>query len=429
MTYDEAIAYIHSIKQFNTKPGLRRIENLLAELGNPEKKMRYIHIAGTNGKGSATAMCASVLKTAGYKVGSFISPFLERFNERMQVDGVPIPDDRLVTLTLRVKAAADRMMARGLQHPTEFELVTAMAFDYWASEGCDFVALEVGMGGRLDATNVIAPPDAAIIAHLDLDHCHYLGYTLTEIAYEKCGVIKRGSPVICYAQQEDEAVKVIKDVCDKRGATFIQPDAGKLQILDESIEGSKFVYDGMTVELPLMGRHQIMNALGVIEAMRALRLKGVAMDDGTIARGIKNTQWVGRMEIVRRDPMVIIDAAHNPDAVRVLTQSVDKLLKGRRLVAVMGILADKDYAYCIPEIAKRADAFVACTPTSPRALDAADCADVARAHCPHVEAMSDIAAAVDRGLELTGKDDVMLICGSLYVIGSAKAHLRSTRDI
>lgn len=427
MTYDETLEYIHSIKKFNTKPGLHRIENLLRELGNPEKRMRYIHIAGTNGKGSATAMCASVLQTAGYKVGSFISPFLERFNERMQIDGVPIPDDRLITLTERVKAAADRMTERGLAHPTEFEFVTAMAFEYWAEEGCDFVSLEVGMGGRLDATNVIPSPDAAIIAHLDLDHCHYLGYTLTEIAYEKCGIIKRGSPVICYCEQADESIAVTKKVCAERGAAFIKPDMSKLEILSEGIEGSRFVYDGTTYDVPLMGRHQIMNTLGVIEAIRALKLRGVCIPDSVIAEGIRNTKWVGRLEIIRRDPMVIIDAAHNPDAVRVLTGAIDKLMRGRRIVAVMGILADKDYHYCIPEIAKRADAFVACTPTSGRALDAADCAEVAKPHCPHVEAVPDIAAAVDRGLELTGSDDVMLICGSLYVIGNAKTHIRSKK--
>ncbi len=427
MTYDETLDYIHSIKKYNTKPGLHRIENLLYELGNPEKKLRYIHIAGTNGKGSATAMCASVLQTAGYKVGAFISPFLERFNERMQIDGEPIPDDRLITLTAHVKEAADRMEARGLAHPTEFEFVTAMAFEYWAEEGCDFVSLEVGMGGRLDATNVIPSPDAAIIAHLDLDHCRHLGYTLTEIAYEKCGIIKRGSPVVCYCEQADEAVQVIKKVCAERGAEFFRPDMSKLEILGENIEGSRFVYDGTTYDLPLMGRHQIMNALGVIEAIHALRLRGVDIPDSTIAEGIRNTKWVGRLEIVRRDPMVIIDAAHNPDAVRVLSGSVDKLMKGRRLVAVMGILADKDYQFCIPEIAKRADAFVACTPTSGRALAAADCAEVAKAHCPHVETVEDIAAAVDRGLELTGSDDIMLICGSLYVIGNAKTHLREKK--
>ena len=425
MNYEQALEYIHSIRQYNTKPGLRRIENLLHELGNPEKKMNYVHVAGTNGKGSATAMSTSVLEAAGYKTGSFISPFLERFNERMQVSGEPIPDDRLVELTEQVKAAAERVDERGIAHTTFFEFLTAMAFEYWAQEKCDFVALEVGMGGRLDATNVIDSPAVTIIGPISFDHTHYLGYTLTEIAYEKCGVIKPGSKVVCYAEQNEEAKRVIEAVCRERGAEFIQPDPSKVEIVSTGIGENRFRYDGLDVKLPLMGRHQVMNAIGVIEAMRALRRSGYHISEDDILHGLEETKWVGRLEIVKRDPLTIIDAAHNPDAVRVLSDSVDGLMKGRRIVAVMGMLADKDYSYCIPEIAKRADAFVACTPTSGRALEASETAAVASAHCKNVEIVPDICEAVERGLALTGKDDILLICGSLYVIGVAKTHLRS----
>lgn len=425
MNYDEALEYIHSIKKYNTKPGLRRIENLLRELGNPEKKMDYVHVAGTNGKGSATAMSASVLEAAGYRTGSFISPFLERFNERMQVSGEPIPDDALVSLTERVKSAADRMTSRGLTHPTEFEFLTAMAFEYWAESGCDFVSLEVGMGGRLDATNVVSSPAVTIIGPISFDHTHLLGNTLTEIAYEKAGVIKSGGRVVCYVEQADEARRVIESVCRERGAEFISPDASKIEYISESLGSNRFRYDGLEVNLPLTGRHQVKNAAGVIEAMRILRRCGYHITDEDIVRGLEQTKWVGRLETVRRDPLTIIDAAHNPDAVRVLSESIDTLMKGRRIVAVMGMLADKDYRCCIPEIAKRADAFVACTPTSGRALDAEDAASVAREHCRLVEVVPDIGAAVERGLELTGRDDILLICGSLYVIGAAKTHLRT----
>lgn len=425
MNYEQALEYIYSMRTYTTKPGLRRIQNLLKELGSPEKRMRYVHIAGTNGKGSSTAMTASVLEAAGYKTGSFISPFLERFNERMQVSGEPIPDDRLAELTEQVKGAVERVTGRGLPHLTFFELLTAMSFEYWAQERCDFVSLEVGMGGRLDATNVIDPPEVAMIGPISRDHTHYLGESLTEIAYEKCGVIKHGCKVVCYAEQAEEAKRVIEAVCRERGAEFIQPDASKVEILGESIEGSRFRYDGLEVNLPLVGRHQVMNAIGVIEAMRALRASGYHVSEEDIVRGLEQTKWVGRLEIVRREPLTIIDAAHNPDAVRVLGESVDKLLAGRRIVAVMGILADKDYAYCIPEIARRADAFVACTPSSGRALEASDCAEVARVHCANVEVVADIREAVERGIALAGKDDVVLVCGSLYVIGEAKTHLRT----
>ena len=242
MNYDQALEYIHSIKRFSTKPGLQRIQNLLEEMGNPQRSMNYVHVAGTNGKGSTVAMCASVMRQAGYRTGEFISPFLERFNERMQVDGEPIPDERLVELTEYTKRLADGMLSRGLAHPTEFELVTAMAFKYWQESGCDLVSLEVGMGGRLDATNVIAPPAAAIIATIAYDHCHYLGDTLTEIAYEKCGIIKPGCPVICYAEQPEEARVVIERVCRERGAQFISPDSSELEILDSGMYGTRFRY-------------------------------------------------------------------------------------------------------------------------------------------------------------------------------------------
>ncbi len=425
MNYTEALEYIHSTKKFSTKPGLRRIENLLHEFGDPHKKMRYIHVAGTNGKGSSTAMCTSVLEAAGYKTGSFISPFLERFNERMQINCEPISDERLVELVESTRAAVERMVARGLAHPTEFELVTAMAFKFWADEGCDFVALEVGMGGRLDATNVVDSPAAAIIGPIAFDHVHYLGESLTEIAYEKCGVIKPGSRVICYTEQPEEAAKVIRAVCAQRGAEFIRPHISKVELLAESIEGSRFVYDGLELSIPLMGRHQIRNAIGVVEAMRALRTIGVEISDETIARGLADTKWVGRLEILRREPLTIIDAAHNPNAVEALSGAIDRFLSDRKIIAVMGILADKDYAYCIPEIARRADVFVACTPTSGRALDAEDCAAVAREHCKNVEVEPDICAAVDRALALASPNDTALVCGSLYVIGVAKTHINS----
>lgn len=424
MNYEQALEYIHGIKRYATKPGLERIQNLLRDMGDPQKKTSFVHVAGTNGKGSTIAMCASVMSHAGYRTGSFISPFLERFNERIQVEGQPIADDDLVELTKYTKEIADSMLERGLAHPTEFELVTAMAFKHWANTGCDTVALEVGMGGRLDATNVIDAPAVAIIATIALDHTHYLGDTLTEIAYEKCGIIKPGCPVVCYAEQSDEAKTVIERICRMRGCEFIQPDASAVEIIESGAFGTRFRYKGIETTVPLMGRHQVINSLSVIEAMRALGRSGYHITDEDIAKGIAETQWVGRLEPVHDDPYCVIDAAHNPEAVRVLAQAADSLFADKKIITVMGMLADKDYEFCIPEIAKRSYRVITTTPTSGRALPAEESAAVARQWCDNVECIDDICDAVDHAFATAKEGEMILVCGSLYVIGIAKTHIR-----
>ena len=427
MNYEEALAYIHGTKKYNTKPGLTRIQNLLADMGNPEKKMHYVHVAGTNGKGSSTAMMASVLMHAGYKTGSFISPFLERFNERMQINGEPIPDGKLAEMTEKAKKHVDNIVAKGMVNPSEFELLTAIAFDYWASEKCDFVSLEVGMGGTYDATNVIECPEVAMIISISFDHMHYLGNTLTEIAGEKAGIIKEGGTVVCYAAQPAEALAVIKKTCEEKNARFIQPDKNAVEILEAGMFGSRIRYSGIETTVPLMGKHQVYNAIGVIEAARALREKGWNVSDEDISLGIAETKWVGRLEKVHEKPECIIDAAHNPDAVRVLSEAIDTLFSGKRLITVMGILADKDYAYCIPEIAKRSGIVVATTPTSGRALPAEKTAEIAALHCKEVYTEDSITKAVDKAFSLAGEGDLLLICGSLYVIGLAKTYIRENK--
>jgi len=424
LNYAEALEYIHGTKKYTTKPGLLRIENLLREMGDPQKKMKYVHIAGTNGKGSSTAMMASILMKAGFKTGMFISPYLERFNERMQINNVPISDDDLCIFTEKTKNHIQSMLDKGMLHPTEFELLTAMAFDYWAANGCDFVSLEVGMGGRLDATNIIDAPEVAMILSISFDHTHYLGNTLEEIAWEKCGIIKPGCDVVCYADQPREALETIERVCRERGVRLTVPDKKDVKIIESGIYGSRFSYRGIETTVPLMGLHQVYNAIGVIEAARALARRGYNITDDMISAGIAETKWVGRLEPVCRKPYCVIDAAHNPDAVRVLTNTVDQLFAGRRIVTVMGILADKDYMKCIPEVAKRSSVFIATTPDSPRALSAAETSNIASQYCNETYTEPSIEEAVDKAFELAGDDGMVLICGSLYVIGKAKTYIR-----
>lgn len=428
MNYAEALEYIHGTKKYSTKPGLLRIENLLREMGDPHKKMKYVHIAGTNGKGSSTAMMGSVLIQAGYKTGLFISPYLERFNERMQINNNPISDDDLVKFTMKTKNHIADMLDKGMLHPTEFELLTAMAFDYWAANGCDFVSLEVGMGGRLDATNVIDAPEVAMIVSISFDHTHYLGNTISEIAWEKCGIVKPGTEVVCYADQPQEALDKIREICIERGAPLIVPNKEEVKIIETGLFGSRISYKGIETTVPLMGAHQVYNAIGVIEAARALARRGYNITDEIIAKGIAETKWVGRLEPICSSPYCIIDAAHNPDSVRSLAQTIDTLFKDRKIVAVMGMLADKNYALCIPEIARRCEIFVAAQPDSPRALDVNETARLAAEHCSNVFAQSSIQEAVDKAFELAGEDGMVLICGSLYLIGEAKTYIRSLKS-
>ncbi|MDR1116768.1 MAG: bifunctional folylpolyglutamate synthase/dihydrofolate synthase [Oscillospiraceae bacterium] len=428
MNYDEALEYIHSTKRYNAKLNLNRIESFLAELGNPEKAMKYVHVAGTNGKGSTTAMTGSVLLKSGYKTGMFISPYFERFNERIQLGGKPISDAALAALTEKVKVYADGMGERGLIHPSEFELVAGMAFTFWRDEACDFVSLEVGLGGRLDATNVIDPPEVAVITSISFDHMHLLGSTIAEITYEKCGIIKRGSSVVCYCDQPPEAYEIIKRVCGERGAEFIFPDKNAAEIIDSGFYGSKIRYKGIETTVPLMGRHQVFNALGVIEAGLALKRRGYSVTEQSISEGISETEWAGRLEVISKDPLCILDAAHNRDAVRALGDAADDLLRGRELVAVMGMLADKEYDLCIPQIARRAATFIAVTPVSGRALPAGETAEIAREHCKDARTAGSIGEAVELAFKVAGKDKAILICGSFYVIGEAKRVLRTLID-
>ncbi|MGI6038618.1 MAG: bifunctional folylpolyglutamate synthase/dihydrofolate synthase [Eubacteriales bacterium] len=428
LNYTEALQYIHGTKKFSTKPGLLRIENLLNEMGNPHKSMKYVHVAGTNGKGSATSMMGSVLITAGYKTGLFISPYLERFNERMQINNTPISDDDLVRFTQKTKNHIQDMLDKGMLHPTEFELLTAMAFDYWAHNKCDFVSLEVGMGGRLDATNVIDPPEVAMIMSISFDHTRYLGDSLSQIAWEKCGIVKPGSDVVCYIHQNNEALEKIRDICEERNANFILPSEDELRVIDTGLFGSRFSYNGIETTVPLMGIHQVYNAISVIEAGRALAARGYNVTDEIIAKGIAQTQWVGRLEQVFESPYCVIDAAHNEDSVRALTTAVDKLFENREIITVMGMLADKDYEYCIPEVARRSSKFVATTPDSPRALDAKSAAEIAEKYCDDVVTEPSIEKAVDKAFEMAGENGMVLICGSLYLIGEAKTYIRGLKE-
>ena len=329
MTYNEALQYIHSICWKGSKLGLDRTRELLGKLGNPEKQLKFIHIAGTNGKGSCAAMLSSILEEAGYHTGLYTSPFINRFNERMQIDHQCIPDDELAELTEYIRPFADGME----DSPTEFELITALAMVYFARHKCDIVVLEVGMGGELDSTNIIDVPEAAVIMAMGLDHVKELGPTMADIARAKAGIIKEGGDVVIYGGNP-EADPVFEEVCAQRSAKLHKADFSAIVPGPFGLDGQSFSYGAWKdLQIPLVGVYQMRNAAVVLETVQVLRGKGWHISDAAVASGLKNTRWPARFEVLRRDPVFIVDGGHNPHGIRATAESLQRLFPGRNLLS------------------------------------------------------------------------------------------------
>ncbi len=422
LTYDEAISYVHSALVFGIKPGLTRVEAVLKELGNPHEKLKFAHIAGTNGKGSTTATTAAILRAAGYKVGMFISPYLEFFEERMQVNGEMISREELSHCVTAVKEAAERS---GVE-PSEFEIVTATAMLFFERQGCDIVVLEVGLGGRFDATNIIPCPEVAVITSISLDHTNILGETYEEIAMEKCGIIKEAGAVVRYPEQQESARLVIERRVNEECGYLKTPDLKELFPKKESIEGSEFVYKGMRLKTKLVGEHQLKNIITAIEAAFMLSLRGFNITEEHIKEGVTNVTFSGRFEVVSKEPLIVLDGGHNEDGVRVLRSATLRHIRTRRgrLIVVMGMLNGKNHTKSIPMIAALADMFIAASPDNPRALAVEEIANAADP-CPMVKKAESVKSAIDMALSHAKAEDSILICGSLYLVGEARTYIRN----
>ena len=415
MDYQEALAYIHAVHWQGHKPGLDRTRALLAALGEPHKGLRFVHVAGTNGKGSTAAMLDSCLRCAGYKVGLFTSPYINRFNERIQVDGVPIPDGDLVRLVEQVRPAASAMA----DVPTEFELITALGMLYFARERCDIVVLEVGLGGALDSTNVIDPPACAVITALGMDHVKELGPTLADIAAAKAGIIKPGSPVVSYGGAP-EADRVIADAAAACGAPLTVADFARLTLRGAGLEGQTFDYDGLTgLTLPLLARYQPRNAVVAIEALRALRARGWQIPDSAIRQGLAQVRWPGRFELLRRDPPFLLDGSHNAHGMRATADSLRALFPGEKFVFLVSIMADKDADEMLRLLLPLAKGFVTVTAPSPRAIPASELAARIEALGGRAEPAGGIPAAVARVWELAAGGPAAAL-GTLYFSGEVR---------
>ena len=568
----DAIEYINTPRWLTSRLGLERIRELLDRLGRPQDRLNFVHVAGTNGKGSTCAFTASILAEAGFKTGLFTSPYVETFHERIRVNGRNISDEDLTATTLRVRECAEAMEAEGGEHPTEFELMTAVALVHFAHVGCDIVVLEVGLGGRLDSTNVIAAPEVAAIVSIALDHTNLLGNTLAEIAHEKAGIVKEGSTVVSWPQ-EPSAMEVVEDAAWRAGDKLVVPDfsrlsvgkvtrgavlltrgtalereghtpcsdsprfaaelraehapraqelqagaeggstcetasergqhapcsdsprcaaelraehvapAQKLQVsssidagfggrmpravahepnvpsgafvraqdclsmayahrtpvsqVESAVPMRQFSYRGREYAARLLGSYQPSNAAMAIEIAGALRERGWELPDEAIARGIAETRWPARFEVLDQPagmPTVVIDGGHNPQGAGVLADSLRDVFPDKRPVFLVGILADKDYRSMLRAVSPLASAFVCVTPPNPRALDAADLAEAIRETCDElgvsatVEVAGDFDGAVSAARRIAGSEGLICAFGSLYSIADVKAAFLRAAD-
>lgn len=419
MTYDEALEYLNAPQYAKTRPGLEPVRNLLNLLGNPQDQMKYIHITGTNGKGSTAAYIERILREAGYRTGLYTSPFLEHFTERIQVSGKEIPREDLARLTETVKGAVDMMKSAGMILPTIFEMVTAVGFLYFLEQACDLVVLEVGLGGRLDATNIIAGSEVAVITTIDYDHMDLLGDTLAEIAYEKGGIIKKKGTVVSYPQRK-ETEEVLCRRCREQQARLIFADLKEVSMVRWDIEGQCFSLPGYgELELTLLGRHQVNNAVIAITVAEQLREKGYHVSPRDIAQGLKKTRWKGRLEPVCRKPLILIDGAHNPNGVRGLYCSLCELFPNRKIVFIAGVLADKNYSEMFQIMKPLIKCVLTVTPSCTRALPGQELAEILRKD--GLEAVyCDSAQTAVSVCQSRFSEEIICAFGSLYYIGDIR---------
>ena len=415
MGIKETLEYIHCVKWQGAKPGLERTRELLALLGNPENELKFVHVAGTNGKGSTSAFISSVLRKAGYKVGLYTSPFILRFNERMQVNGIEISNDELIEMTDEIRPFADTM----IDSPTEFELITALAMKYFSKKKCDIVVLEVGMGGELDSTNVISTPEVAVITTIGFDHVKELGPDITDIASAKAGIIKGGDVVIYGGLPEVESV--FEAACSEKGATLHRADFSRISNQSTLLEHMSFElapYGELTI--PLAAAYQSKNATVAITALELLRGKGYSISDSDIVNGLAGVKWPGRFEILGHDPIFILDGSHNPEGVEATVDSLRLHFKDRKIIFIVAVMADKDVDSMFRLIAPLAASFHAVKPDYPRAMDVNALAEKLLHYGLPVSAHDVLEAGVAEAIAEAGQDGVICAIGSLYFSGDIR---------
>lgn len=412
-SYKQALTYIHDRKAHSAKPGLHRIAALLEKLGNPQKGLPFLHIAGTNGKGSTATMLAAVLQEAGYRVGCFTSPFIYDFRERFSINGQLITEEELTALTQKVQEAELTLINEGMEPATEFEIVAAIGFLFF--HDCDITVLEVGLGGRFDATNIIEAPLASVLCSISLDHTEYLGDTIEQIAFEKAGIIKEDRPVIAYNALPEAAIGVIAEQCKIKNAPLIIGEQAK------ALPQNRFYYKGEEYALSLQGAHQVNNAVTVLETLKQIE-KDFPHTVENIRTGLKKAYIPARLECICQDPFIYIDGGHNKEGIDALLNAMDTMEELAEPVIVFGMMKDKPYQYAVQKLALRASSFLAVQPPLPRAMTAYDLKNIANLFCDDCVACDDFAHAAMLAKEKCKKS--ILVCGSLYQAGALAEELK-----
>lgn len=421
MDYSQALAYVHSRLRFGIRPGLERMADLMERLGNPQDHVPAVHIAGTNGKGSTSTMIANILVEAGYRTGLFTSPYVCDFMERIQFGGAPGDHALFAQVMTRLSELAAQME----DPPTEFEMVTAAAFEMYWQLRCDAAVIETGLGGLLDCTNLIRQPCVCVLTSISMDHMDILGDTIEQIAAQKCGIMKPGAPVVVSGGQDPRVMAVIECSAREKGCALLCP-AEQPEVLESGLFGSTFRFEGETYRTAMPGRHQVTNAVSAILAARELQSQGFAIGPAHIARGIEKTVLPARIQVLRRDPLLLLDGAHNADGVRRLADTLRETLPGQKLIFVTGMMADKEYEQAMALLSSFAAHLVACTPDNPRALPAEELAACARRHGIEASAVAEPVEACRFGIQLAReRGRPLVVNGSLYLAGDVYAFLQS----
>ncbi len=419
LTYEQSLKYIHSLNKFGINPGLERIEALCEAVGNPQKKLKFVHIAGTNGKGSTSTMVAGALSYSGKKTGLFTSPYVTDFRERICIDGNMVDKELFAQVVTELEPIVAHLAKKNMQ-PTEFEVITAAAFMIFERCGCDICVLEVGLGGRLDSTNVIPVPLVSVITSISLDHTAILGDTIEQIAAEKCGIIKEGGNTVCYPAQQENVELIIRDFCNVKNNAFTKPDVNKVSGICNRIDGVSFTYCGAEYKLSMSGEYQVYNAVTALETCFLL-----GVDALSAKRGVESAMVAARMEVISSSPLVLLDGGHNDDGGKAVATSISTLQSDKRIAAVIGMMADKNVDAYLGYVAPLCSKIIACSVAdNPRTMSAVELCSLASKYCANCVAVECAEDAVNRALAELSDYDCLLVCGSLYLAGEVRMQLK-----
>lgn len=433
MNYQEALQFLRELTKFGMNFGLDRIKTLLGLLGNPERNLQVIHIGGTNGKGSVAAMVSSILQAEGKRVGTFTSPHLDSYRERIRINGEMIPEEDVARLLTEIRPLLEQMVAAGHEHPTEFEINTALALLYFSRKQVDLAVVEVGLGGLIDSTNVVHPL-VTVITNVGMDHMDYLGNTIEEITRIKAGIIKENTIVITGATKP-QVLRILEEKCAEKGVPLVKVGQDvRYEYTAAGLAGQEFTVrtpdrEYPSLKIPLLGRHQVVNASVAVAAVEALRQQGVVVSDRALREGLSRTEWPARLELIEGEPPVLVDVAHNYDGAAALAEALKEYFADKKIVLLIGMLADKEREKVLGLLAPLAEAIVVTRPNSPRAGDWEQLAVEARRYLDTVTVEPEIHRAVERACEFAAdiEDGLVCITGSFYMVAEARQAVRAKR--